>query len=158
MKPLLVALLVASLSAIASPARAVENTTCTVSHPTTFNPPLTLTPGKFSYSTHGPTGTIACIGSLNGNPVTGSGTFTNDGAGNGSCAQGTGGGHFLALIPTAGGTAAVSGQYTFQYTGLLGTLSGSGVAATFEFVPTAGDCVTTPVTQVLIVGQFIIAS
>jgi hypothetical protein len=157
-KPLLVALLVASVSVVASPAHAADAAVCSASMPFALNPPVTLATPSFTYSTQGPSGTITCYGFVNGSPVTGSGTLVNQGTSNGNCAQGMGDGEFLARIPTAGGTVAVSGTYTFRYTGVLGSFSGPAFSGTFQFVPTAGNCVTAPMTQVLLLAQGILTT
>lgn len=159
MKPLLVTVLIASLSLVASPAQAADNAICTASMPVTLTPGLTLTSGPSTFTTQGATGTIDCHGSVQGKQITGSGTFVNGGVNNGgTCAQGKGTGQFLAQIPTVGGLVAVSGPYTFQYLGVLGSFTGSTFSGTFQFLPTSGNCLTAPMTQVLLLAQGVITT
>ena len=159
MKPLLVAVLIASLSLVASPAQAADNAICTASMPVTFSPGLTLTAGPSTFTTQGATGTIDCHGSLQGKQITGSGTLVNGGVNNGgTCAQGTGTGQFLAQIPTVDGLVALSGPFTFQYLGVVGTFTGSTFSGTFQFLPTSGNCLTAPMTQALLLAEGVIMS
>jgi hypothetical protein len=153
MNALLVALIVVSLSVVASPAQAASSAVCIADMPFTLEPGATMTPGTFAFSTHGPNGTIDCSGSVNGQFVIGQGRFTNEGVINGTCTQGTGRGHFLAQIPTSGGLVAVSGDYTFQYIGLTGTFLGPNFSGAFQFVPVTGDCVAAALTRVVLLAQ-----
>jgi hypothetical protein len=161
-KPFLVAVLIASLSLVPSPARAADNAICTASMPVTLDPGLDLTSRPSTFSTQGATGTIDCHGSVNGKQITGPGTFVNGGVNNGgTCAQGMGTGQFQVQIPTGKDgkdMETVSGPYTFQYLGVLGTFSGPKFSGTFQFLPTAGNCLATPMTKVLLLAQGIITS
>jgi hypothetical protein len=149
---LMVALLVASLSMVGSAVGAADGAVCLVSHPSWLTPGMTMTPGTVTASSRGFTGTIVCHGEVNGASVTGPGRFSADGVIRGTCAQGKGTGSFVARVPTTRGEIVVPGHYSFEYVGVVGRLSGP-FSATVEFVPTSGDCLTTPVTSVAIVVE-----
>jgi hypothetical protein len=153
MKLFLIALLLGSVFGVSSSAHAADNAVCTVSGPLTLKPGLTMTSGRTTYSSHGPTGTIDCHGSAKGRQITGAGTLTNRGVITGSCAQSTGSGRLVARIPTDAGTLRVSGKYTFQTVGAAGPFSGSVFSGTFEFLADAGDCVSSPLTRVTVLAQ-----
>ncbi|MGQ0466383.1 MAG: hypothetical protein ACT4QG_13800 [Sporichthyaceae bacterium] len=100
-------------------------------------------------------GTITCDGPVLGKKPTGPGVFTrNVGSFVGSCTDG-GKGSFNNTFefPTAGGTLTlvVKGPFTF---GVLkggavgGQARGDKADGTFSVVPSKGDCVTSPVTEV----------
>lgn len=151
MKRLVVALVIGAMLVIAAPAHAADNAVCAYTGLLTLKPGLPVVTGassKVAYSSHGATGTMDCRGSLKGHQITGVGTFTNSGYIVGNCAQTTGAGRYVLRIPTDGGTKRVSGRYTFQTVGAVGTFSGSAYSGVFNFVAETGDCVTTPVTRV----------
>jgi hypothetical protein len=53
----------------------------------------------------------------------------------------------------------VVGSLSYTALGLVGTFAGkadtSSMSGVFQFVPIKGDCITTPVTAIAIMGQFV---
>ena len=70
-----------------------------------------------------------------------------------TCLQGMGEGYVTVHIPTSGGTVVAQEEYTFQYLGLVGNLSGPASLGTFVFVPMDGDCIINPLNQASITSQ-----
>ena len=72
--PLAAALLVAPATA-ASAAGPSADLTCTITFTSDINPPITPEGGPHSATTHGLTGTADCTGTVDGETVTGTGSF-----------------------------------------------------------------------------------
>jgi hypothetical protein len=148
--PLAAALLVQP----ATPARAdgpQADLDCTITESGDIQPGLTSQRRHFVEHTHGPTGTATCAGTVDGQQVTGPGTFGLNGRAVGDCTGGSGGGSFVLRIPTTGGTKTVTGKFNDSYSDLssangsphvTGDLTGSSTILSAE-----GDCFTTPVTH-----------
>jgi hypothetical protein len=135
-------------AAPASAAGPVADLNCTITVTTDAHPGLTPAPQHVAFTSHGLTSTATCTGTVDGQPVTGAGSFaiytqatvTN-------CTEATGAGSFVLKIPTVGGIRTVAGRFTFTSSGgnpsiLVGDLTG-----TATIISLIGDCVTTPITQ-----------
>ena len=158
MKCFVVALMLAGVCVVAAPAHAADTAVCTLSHPLTLSPGLTLARDRHG-ATNNSIGSINCLGSLKGHQIVGPGSVTDDASLVGNCVQGTGSGTFVFSIPIAGGTnVLVSEKYTFGYVGIVGTFSAPTFSGVFEFLPQIGDCVLTPLTQVVVLAQGTITS
>jgi hypothetical protein len=124
------------------------NLPCTITLTTDIRPGLTLRPSHQAVTTHGLTGTAACTGTVNGQPVTGPGSFGNTLEGVFSCTQGSLTGTFVLKIPTAASEQTITGRFVeavvAPFTAVFtGDLTGTVVAS----VALEGDCVTTPLTR-----------
>jgi len=145
---LLVAAAGAVLLAPAAPATAaapVIDLNCTITVTTDVHPGVTTQLRHLASTSHGLTGTATCTGTVNGQPVTGIGSFAVNTQVLGNCTQATGASTFVLKIPTAGGTKTVAGRYTVHIPSavpLTGDLTG-----TVTIVSAVGDCVTTPITR-----------
>jgi hypothetical protein len=145
---LLVAVAGAVLLAPAVPATAappVVNLNCTITVTTDIHPGVTTQLRHLASTSHGLTGTATCTGTVNGQPVTGIGSFAVNTQVLGNCTQANGASTFVLKIPTAGGTKTVAGRYTVHIPSavpLTGDLTG-----TVTIVSAVGDCVTTPITR-----------
>lgn len=133
---------------------------CLGSWPVSMTPGLSTTPRESAFTSHGETGTITCAGKVRGHAVTGAGTFGLEGTVNGSCVMGSGSLTISLSIPTTAGRA------TFRVPATLTYAAGSGVKMSDAFagplvwtaVPTAGDCVRAPITEILQIGEFALTS
>ncbi len=121
---------------------------CTITVTTDVDPGVTPQLRHVAVTSHGLTGIADCTGTINGNSVTGPGTFAVTIQETANCTQLSGQGEFVLRVPTTDGTATVAG--TFDVTGtsagavLTGDLTGiAHVTAVLE-----GDCLTTPLTRV----------
>jgi hypothetical protein len=107
-------------------------------------------------TSHGPTGTADCTGTVDGEQVTGLGTFGVNSHEEGDCGatQTTGRNNFVLRVPTTGGDKTVPGVYadTSQQTsgGFVILLSGD-ITGTAEVLSVVGDCsAANPLTQVTV--------
>ena len=148
--PLAAALLVAPATA-ASAAGPSADLTCTITFTSDINPPITPEGGPHSATTHGLTGTADCTGTVDGETVTGTGSFAFYSEGTGDCVAGSGSGTFVLQVPTTGGTKTVSGIYAdhIKTTGgtvieLTGDITGGSGALSMVGSCTEAD----PLTQV----------
>jgi hypothetical protein len=124
---------------------------CTITESLDIQPGLTSERRHLAEHTHGQTGTATCTGTVDGQQVTGPGTFGLSGRTVGDCTGGSGGGSFVLRIPTTGGTKTVTGKFNSSFSDLsangsphvTGDLAGSVMILSAE-----GDCFTTPVTHV----------
>jgi hypothetical protein len=134
--------------------------TCTLTIPTRLSPGFTLTSSTGTYGTAGETGTITCFGSLDGQRVTGPGTFGFEGTYTGDCFGNVGSGTYSFTVPTEVGPKHFTGSYTERRTGFNGPVEASQPGGHFQGVflvlPRKGDCLASPVTEVVInmVGTF----
>ncbi len=138
----------AVLLAPAAPASAtapVVNLDCTVTVTTDVHPGVTTQLRHLAATSHGLTGTATCTGTINGQPVTGPGSFAVNNQALGNCTQAIGAATFVLKIPTASATETIAGRYTIHIPAavpLTGDLTG-----TVAVVSAVGDCITTPITQ-----------
>jgi hypothetical protein len=108
-------------------------------------------------------GTVDCRGLVDGQQVTGPGTYANvfrfgpGPAGDFSCAQGGGTGAQTFTIPTTAGPVTRAEQFSFTWVGPTGRFGGASLSGTFEFIPLTGDCVTSPVSRAAVRGQGVLA-
>lgn len=113
-----------------------------------LDPGVTTIPGTFRFTTRGERAEVHCQGQINGATVTGPGAIGEDGVINqGNCVSGSGTGSYSAHVPTTAGAQHITGTFRLMYEGLAGTEVGDTVSATFTYVPTKGNCLTTPMTQ-----------
>jgi hypothetical protein len=140
------AALLLAAPAIPASAAPVADLNCTMTVTTDIHPGTTPRLHHQSFTSHGQTGTATCTGTVNGQPVTGPGTFLTNGHVVSNCMQSHGTANFVLKVPTASGTQTVAGHYTISFTGgaitNTGDLTGSSVATHL-----VGDCVNTPLTQ-----------
>jgi hypothetical protein len=121
---------------------------CTITVTTELHPGVTLELQHVAVTSNGLTGTADCTGTVDGQPVTGPGTFGNTLEGVTTCTEGSLTGTFVLQIPTAAGEQTITGQFAetvvapFAAT-FTGDLTGTVVSA----VVLEGDCVTTPLTR-----------
>jgi hypothetical protein len=123
-----------------------------------FAPGLGTTSHGADFSTR-PT-MIQCFGAVKGSPVSGSGTLAQKGHLEGTVLGGTGSGTTTLTIPTPAGTRTVTFDDTLTYGPGIGFKTSSSLLGTFTFgfFPVSGDGVTTPVTEIAVVGQFSLTS
>jgi hypothetical protein len=115
---------------------------------TTVSPPgLSLSPSYLTFTSHGETGSINYVGSVNGHAVTGPGTLGHDGVADGTCLSGTGSAVAMMTIPTTGGSVHMRIPVEFSFVGGVGQKPAGAFPGAFLFHPTRGDCVTTPLTE-----------
>ncbi|MGH9035781.1 MAG: hypothetical protein ACRD0O_08445 [Acidimicrobiia bacterium] len=141
----------------------VEGAVCETDWVATLTVPMSTIQSVGRYTSGGETGVIRCDGSIRGRPVTGEGTYGEDGAygpgpqGGADCSKGAGSGDFTATIPTEDGPQHISGPLTFYYMGPAGVLTG-GVAGTFQLSYPSGDCLTAPAPKVRIQARGLVVT
>lgn len=99
---------------------------------------------------------MTCRGEINGQEITGPGTFGEEGVLEGVCSHGSGFGTAAITIPTSSGPTKLTIPYTLRYGPGVGTKSADQFSATFEFYPTEGDCINTPVTEIAFALQAVL--
>jgi hypothetical protein len=138
------------IGSIAMPTSAVAETqslaTCVDQHPVTFSPGISLTSGTSSFRTE--PGPITCVGAVDGDEITGPGTFSQHGVAQGDCSQGSLSGTVFITVPTSAGPTKLTIRYQGTYGPAVGVKSAPELVATFVYYPTKGDCITTPVTEI----------
>jgi hypothetical protein len=135
----------AALLAPAGPASAdepVADLDCTITVSVEVNPGVTAEPRHVALTTRGLTGTAECTGTIDGQAVTGPGSFAEMNQLVADCVHATGHGEFVLRIPTTGGTKTVAGQFDIDTPALTGDLTGAVAVTSLE-----GDCITTPITH-----------
>jgi hypothetical protein len=144
---------------VPSPADAQGGTAadCSISVPVHFSPGVTLTPTSGTETSHGETGSIRCTGRFDGHRVTGPGTFGYEGEFTQITCLSDGiplSGRYSFTIPTESGPQRFAGSITDARIGLVDQFRLSQPEAQFTgialIVPTAGECVLTPVTDIVI--------
>lgn len=141
------------------PAGGAEGTHCDGGWDVTIDPGVSLTAGKGTFTTNGPTGTIECDGPVNGQTPSGVGKLSVDGETNGDCGGVEGPFKMSFTIPTESGDQVVDldGKFTFGLRHGHGPLSGdiksSRLNGTFDFAPSKGDCISAPVTAGHVTGH-----
>ena len=133
---------------------------CTATWRISFAPGVSLTPQTSTFTTHGETGTIDCVGNINGYPATGQGTTGTEGVYHATCLGGTGSENVSVTVPTSAGPQKLSFPTTLTVGPGIGTkasdsLVGPGV---FAYLPTQGDCVTGPVTEIFVEAVLVVQS
>jgi hypothetical protein len=154
------ATLVLLVLAPASPAAADTGSlaSCSGTWNVSFSRGVGLTPGESSFTTNGPTGTVNCLGTVEGSPTTGPCTFAKEGRVEGSILGAKGDGRISVHCPTTGGPENVNFAFTMVTGPGLGFKFGESLFGplTFVFHPTEGDGVTSPVTRISVVGAFLL--
>lgn len=118
-----------------------------------FSPGVDTTPRTSTFTTRA--ATVNCVGTVRGHDVLGIAALQQDGVLHGTLLTGTGSGTKTLVIPTRGGPQTVSIPFTMSYTAGIGLQNSDSLVGplTFVFYPTQGDGVTTPVTQIGVVGE-----
>jgi hypothetical protein len=124
---------------------------CSGVHTVRFSPGITTTSGRTSYMTQA--GKITCVGQIYGQEVTGPGTFAQEGVLEGDCSHGAGSGTVFIVIPTSGGLTNLIIPHKIMFVPGVGSKSADQLSAIFEFYPTEGNCVNTPITEIAVVQQ-----
>ena len=144
--------LVAGLSPLPASAGGSSQASCVTELRLTLSPGLSMSPSTVSYGTSGASATITCLGSVNGHAVTGPGTIEDRGiARAATCASGAGTSVLSMKIPTAGGLVAMAIPVDYTFVGGVGQRPAGMFPGGFVFIPTRGDCILTPVTEVAVV-------
>ncbi|PZS20838.1 MAG: hypothetical protein DLM57_00350 [Pseudonocardiales bacterium] len=147
---------IAPMSTSASAASPALTAVCAAAIPLNLSPGLRLLQStQGTNRSLGETGTLSCVGNLDGFPVTGPGTIGFAGAYAGTCAAASGAGTWSFSLPVSdrGVTRVIhhSGTYTapnvgvaIVFTGLFqtGRLAGAGAVVALH-----GECVTQPITR-----------
>ncbi len=130
---------------------------CTVTATFTQSPPgltfLIPTEGTFVIN-----GVIECDGLVDGHQATGPGPFRMSGVDGvpplvqGTCLFDHGFGDADYTVKTSGGDVRVRERFSFTG-GALGYFISPSLTATYEILPTKGDCITSPVVQRTLLGQ-----
>lgn len=154
-----------SATGVMQPAGGQDVTHCTFSFEVTLSPGLSSSGTSGTHSSSGEVGILDCDGPVNGHEPTGAGTIGDEGrygtADPDTCASGgEGDGVDTITVPTADGPQRILSDFTFTYGDLStkggvvhGEFTGTRFSGTFEFTPTAGDCVTSPVTRAAVIGE-----
>ncbi|MGQ0624484.1 MAG: hypothetical protein ACT4PP_07515 [Sporichthyaceae bacterium] len=149
-------------------ARAAGATTCTVENPVSLSPGLSLGGSTGTFQSQ-PGGTVTCDGPIKGIAPTGPGTFLDKGNygtqdPDDCLGGGEGKGSYTMVFPTAKGKKTVVLPFTLTYGapstqgGLVAIhTTGEGFVGEFGGTPTAGDCLTAPVTEVLALGTIVLS-
>ena len=124
----------------------------------TASPGVGATASKSTFTSNGEKWDLVCQGLVRGHPVTGKGTFGEDGVIDGSCSSGGGKVNFSFTIPTAGGVQKFRLNFEFVYGPGGGTAKTSDFPGVFVFYPTAGDCMNAPVTEFNVVRNAVLFS
>jgi hypothetical protein len=135
--------------------------TCNARWTLKFSPPIAPDPGVSAWTSHGETGTIQCAGTVNGHIVTGAGTTGSHGVFEGSCVMGGTASETISItVPTTGGPQKLAFKTTLVVgpgTGIKFSDSFVGLFL-FEYYPTKGDCLNTPVEEIVSFGQGVLKS
>ena len=122
----------------------------------TASPGVGANAGRSQFTSNGEKWELLCQGTVRGHPVTGPGTFGEDGVIDGSCSSGSGTVNFSFTIPTAGGAQKFRLTFPFVYGPGGGTARTTDFPGVFLFYPTAGDCLNAPVTEFNVVRNAIL--
>jgi hypothetical protein len=116
---------------------------------------VTLISSSGPFSTGGETGSIIWVGTFYGHRVTGPGSFGDEGIYTGTCVLVHTSGRYLFTVPADAGPMHFVATYAANSIGLVartdGSLPGARLTRVDIFVPTRGDCVTTPATELYLV-------
>ncbi|HET9773187.1 MAG TPA: hypothetical protein VFS16_20005 [Acidimicrobiia bacterium] len=147
-------------------AGADRSTHCRFTKEVVLSPGFSMTPTSGTFTTNGQNGSIECDGLVAGHQPIGSGSIGTEGRygtdGADTCTSGTEGTGFDTLtIPTAEGPRTLIAAYRFtageppkKGDGVIaGRFGGDRFTGTFEAMPLKGDCLTSPVTALRVVGE-----
>lgn len=147
-----------------SDARAESGTTCRVENTVRLAPGLSLLEGSTGTFDNQTRATVNCDGPVKGITPTGVGKMLDKGVYGtkdpDDCVHGgEGAGAYTLILPTADGERTVTLPFTLEFSapsangGLVAVHTrGQNFVGEFGAVPSAGDCVTTPVTEVTVTG------
>jgi hypothetical protein len=146
------ALIGAADAQAASPTSAV----CTSRFVTTITPGFTTRPSSGTFTTHGQTGSITCVGRIHGHRVTGPGSIgAEESYTAGTCNSHIGSGSIRADIPTTAGIEHMVGELIVRRTGLVVRpevrFPGARFTSIGAAIPLQGDCVLKPQRRALVV-------
>jgi hypothetical protein len=140
------------------PVRAAEGARCSATFVILLNPGFSAEPSTGTHRSEAP-GVLECDGTVNGSPVTGAGSLTDEGPYGtddpDTCTDGTEGTGIDRLkVPTRDGPQEIESR--FSYTAgkkanggpFQGDFEGTRFTGSFTFRVLEGDCVTKPVTKV----------
>ena len=156
MAPALLGLL--GLGGALQPAAAAEGARCSGTLVILLNPGFSVQPSTGTHRSEAPA-VLECHGAVDGRPITGTGTLTDEGPYGtddpDSCMTGTEGtGLDRLVVPTADGPQTIDSHYTYTAAKaenggpFNGRFEGSRYSGTFEFRILEGDCVSAPITKV----------
>lgn len=140
------------------PATAAEGARCSATFVIILDPGFSAEPSTGTHRSERP-GVLNCDGSVNGSPITGAGTLTDEGPYGtddpDTCADGTEGtGIDRLTVPTRDGVQEIESRYSYtagkKSNGgpFRGEFKGTRFTGSFTFRVLEGDCVTKPVTKV----------
>ena len=152
----LAGLLIAAFATADAKAAPATSATCTGLLTVNVTPGFTLIPGSGSATSDGQTGTMTCLGTLDGHQITGPGsfgvqeTYTTGGA----CLTDRSSGQVAAILPTTGGPVTIVGSLSAHRLALIESIEidfpQSHFSGTAIDVPTDGTCLLSPLRQVLV--------
>ena len=152
----LAGLLIAVLATADASAAPATSATCTGLMTVSLSPGFTPAAGVGTATSGGQTGEMLCLGTLDGHQITGTGTFGvkekyTSGA---ACLTDTSKGQVFATFPTTGGPISITGTLQARRVGLVESIGiqfpGSQFTGVAIDVPTEGNCLTDPLTRVLV--------
>jgi hypothetical protein len=149
---------------VAPVAVADDGAPCSFEVDVSLSPGLSRQPSSGSFRTPGESGTLDCEGRVDGQPVTGRGTFGADGRygtdGDGDhcrSKEGRGEGTASFTVPVEGGSRHIDDPFTMTYRvdgrSVVGKITGQRFSGTFDVTRANGDCLWTPVTEIRIKGR-----
>lgn len=147
-------------------AAAAEGAKCSSTFVIRLDPGFSMEPSTGTHRSEAP-GVLQCEGVVNGSPVTGAGTLTDEGPYGtedpDTCTAGTEGtGIDRLTVPTKDGPQQIVSDYTYfaakpsNGSPFRGRFTGTRFTGTFEFRVLQGDCVTQPITKVELTLQGVI--
>lgn len=160
----------AAIGLLAPPVGAEESgTPCSFQVDVTLSPGLSRQPSTGTFDSAGESGTIDCRGTVEGQPVTGPGTFGAEGRygtdGDGDdcrSRQGTGDGAVHLTVPVEGGSRHVDDPITMTYRiqgrSVVGEITGERFRGTFDITRADGDCLRTPIRKIRLKGTGLLTS
>ena len=143
----------ATMMLAATPAHATGATdaVCTERFNVTITPGFGLTPSSGTVSTGGETGSVSCVGKLDGHRITGNGSIGFDEQYTGNCTSDASTGTLRATIPTTAGRQQLVGTFTQRRTALVFTVDVRFPSSRYHgigvVIPTQGTCLLTPLRQ-----------
>jgi len=152
----LAGLLIAVLATADASAAPATSATCTGLMPVSLSPGFTPAPGVGTGTSGGQTGTMTCLGTLDGHQITGLGsfgaqeTYTTGGA----CLTDTSSGQVSATFPTTGGPVTIVGSLSARRLALIESIEIDFPQSHFSgmaiVVPTDGNCLLSPLRHALV--------
>ncbi|MGH9009020.1 MAG: hypothetical protein ACRDYF_04135 [Acidimicrobiia bacterium] len=145
------------------PASGVEGAKCTWTFVIVLDPGFSIEGSTGTHYSEKP-GVLQCDGAVNGRPITGAGTVSDEGPYGtedpDSCMTGSEGtGTDRITVPTAEGQQEIVSEFSYTAAKMSnggpfrGEFKGTRLDGTIELTVLEGDCVTKPITRVKVVGQ-----